>query len=356
MVKKLFAKIKLTLFLLRLLFTSNDKIRYLIFDTLHLKQFFDADNWQSILKNNPKNKIISNSNKHHDTALLIPGRLRCWEKSRDLIFSIAKDNKVFIVTDRADEKIIKEIKHKNIHCTILEDSIYKNKFEKISNIVLSQYFKLKCAVEEVYKYEKENLILFKNFIKLRTDFYYYNSENLLDMRLENNQDYLFSQSDLHFSGRREFFLPLRNFYEFAEWCYENDFHNLEHMPVNPNQILNSDPGATRFAYLKYPKEIVETTTRRPSSEFIHKQIKKNFDKLLKYKFKPNDEFKLTGSQDFFPTEQSFAWFLNLLGIPCKTHLKYSGFIMNFPDKEKDGLKEGVIEYRKDMEKNRNEKN
>ena len=75
-------------------------------------------------------------------------------------------------------------------CTILEDSIYKNKFEKISNIVLSQYFKLKCAVEEVYKYEKENLILFKNFIKLRTDFYYYNSENLLDMRLENNQDCL----------------------------------------------------------------------------------------------------------------------------------------------------------------------
>tara|TARA_B110000967_G_C18850963_1_gene544586 strand:+ start:569 stop:1639 length:1071 start_codon:yes stop_codon:yes gene_type:complete len=356
MSKKIFAKIKLTLFLLRLLFTSDNKIRFLIFDTLHLKQFFDADNWQVILKNNPKNKVINNSNISKETAILIPGRLRCWEKSKDLIFSMAENNKVFIMTDKSDEKIVKEIKHKNIYCTIIEDSIYKNNFKKVSNVVLSQYFKLKCVIEEVYKYEKKNLIFFKNFIKLRTDFYYYNSENLVDMRLENNEDCLFSQSDLHFSGRREFFLPLKNFYDFGEWCYQNDFHNLDYMPINPTQILNSDPGATRFAYLKYPKEIVETSVRRPSSEFIHNKIKENYTNALKYKYKPSDEFKLTGSQDFFPTEQSFAWFLNLLGIPCKTHLKFSGFIMHFPEKEKHGLKEGVIEYREDMDKIRKNKN
>ena len=94
------------------------------------------------------------------------------------------------------------------------------------------------------------------------------------MRLENFEDCLFSQSDLHFSGRREFFLPLRNFYNFAEWCYRNDFHNLEYIPVNPTQILNSDPGATRFALVKISKEIVETSDKRPTSEFIHNKIKK----------------------------------------------------------------------------------
>ena len=47
---KLFVKFKLFIFLLRLLFTSHKKIRFLLFDTLHLKQFFDLDNWQEILK------------------------------------------------------------------------------------------------------------------------------------------------------------------------------------------------------------------------------------------------------------------------------------------------------------------
>ena len=354
--KKFFAKFKLTLFLLRLLFTNKNKIRYLIFDTLHLKQFFDHDNWQEILKNNPKNKIINHSNTSEETAVLIPGRLRCWEKSKDLIFSMAEKNKIFIMTDKTDENIIKQIKHKNIYSTIIEDSIYKNDYEKMSNVVLSQYFKLKCVIEEIYKYEKKNFVFFKNFIKIRSDFYYYNAENLLDMRLENNEDYLFSQSDLHFSGRREFFLPLRNFYGFAEWCYLNDFHNLDHMPVNPTQIVNSDPGATKFAFLKFPEEIVETSERRPTSEFVHKKIKKNFDKALRYKYKANDKFKLTGSQDYYPTEQSFAWFLNLIGIPCRTHLKFSGFIMYYPGKENnEGFKEGVIEYRKDMEEIREKK-
>ena len=76
---------------------------------MHLKQFFDADNWQIILRNNPKNKIINNSNISEETAGLIPGKLRCWVKSKDMIFSMAEKNKIFIMTDKSDEKIVKEI-------------------------------------------------------------------------------------------------------------------------------------------------------------------------------------------------------------------------------------------------------
>jgi len=348
MFKKFYGKLKLTLFLLRLLFSNKDKTRYLIFDTLHLKQFFDLNNWQNILKNNPNNSTINHEENSHDTAVLIPGRLRCWKKSKDLIYSIAKSHKVFIVTDISDEKIVKDIAHENIHITIVEKSIYSDEYSKISNVVLSQYFKLKCAIDEIYKFEKQNKVFFKNFLKIRSDFFYFNSSNLLDMSIENNEDYLFAQSDLHFSGRREFFLPLRNFYDFAEWAYANDFHNLDYMPINPTQIIKSDPGATRFSWLKYPKDIVETLDNRPTSEFIHNKIKKNYNKALKYKFKVNDEFKLTGGKDYFPTEQSFALFLNITGIPCKTHLKFVGFIMDLPEKIINGLKAGVIEYRKDM--------
>lgn len=348
--KTLFAKSKLTLFLLRLLFSSKKKIRFRIFDTLHLKQFFNDDGWEEILKNNPNNKKINHNLSNNETAVLIPGRLRCWEKSKDLIYSIAEKNKVFIMTDHTDSKIIDEINHKNIFTKIIENSDYKKENEKISNVVLSQYLKLKSVINEIYKYEKENSFIFTNFIKIRTDFHYFNAESLLDMTLENNQEYLFAQSDLHFSGRREFFLPLRGFYDFSEWAYKSDFHNLDYMPINPSQIINSDPGATRFNWLKYPKKIVETTERRPSGEFIYKKIFKNFKKAIEYKYNTQDEMKKTGGQDYFATEQSFALFLNLAGIPCKTHPKFLGFIMNYEKKFKNGLKEGVIEYRNDMKK------
>lgn len=348
--KKNFAKLKLFLFLLRMLFTDKKRIRYLIFDSLHLRKFLVDDDWNEILKDNPSNKIIARRHLCETTAVLIPGRLRCWEKSKDLIYSIAEKNQVFIMTDATDEKIIKEINHKNIHTTIIENSIYKDDYSKMSNIFLSQFLKLRCAIDEIYKYEKDNSIFFKNFLKIRTDFFYLNSENLLNMTLENNEEYLFAYSDLSFSGRREFFLPLRSYYDFAEWSYANDFHNLEYMPVNPNQIIKSEPGATRFNWLKYPKEIVETFNTRPSGEYIQTKIKKNYDLALKYKFKATDEFKLTGGKSYFPSEQSFSLFLNLAGIPCKTHFKYTGYIMDYPEKiNKDGLKEGVTKYRKDME-------
>ena len=349
-IKKVFAKIKLFLFLLRLLFSNKKKIRYLIFDSMVLKQFLEADDWIDVLNSHPANKKIDNSKVTNDTAVLITGRLRCWDKSKDLIYSIAEKNQIFIMTDLADEKIVNEIKNKNIHTTIIENSFYKKDYSKMSNIFLSQYLKLKCAIDEVYKYEKNNSIFFKNFLKIRTDFFFLNSENLLDMSLENNEEYLFAFSDLNFSGRREFFLPLRSYYDFAEWSYSNDFHNLEYLPINPTQIMKSEPGATRFNWLKYPKEIVETFNKRPSGEYIKKKLIKNYDNAMKYKFKASDEFKLTGGQNYFPSEQSFSLFLNLAGIPCKTHFKYTGYIMDYPEKiKKDGLKEGVSQYRKDME-------
>jgi len=40
MFKKKFAKLKLFLFLLRLLISNKNKIRYLIFDSMNLKKFF----------------------------------------------------------------------------------------------------------------------------------------------------------------------------------------------------------------------------------------------------------------------------------------------------------------------------
>ena len=54
--KKIFAKLKLFLFLLRLLISNKNKIRYLIFDSMILKKFLTDDNWIEILDKHPENK------------------------------------------------------------------------------------------------------------------------------------------------------------------------------------------------------------------------------------------------------------------------------------------------------------
>jgi len=354
--KKFYSKLKLTIFLFKLLFSNSDKLRYAIFDTMHLKKFFEQENLHSLLKKHPNNKIVKNKGSENETAVLIPGRLRCWDKSKDMIYSLAEKNKVFIMTDNSDKKIISEINHKNINAICIDSSEYQSENSKVSNVSLIQYFKLKCVIEEVYKYEKKNSLFFKNFIKIRSDFYYFNADILLDMTAENNENYLFSHSDLHFSGRREYILPLKNFYDFSEWCYQNDFHNLNYMPINPTQIIKSDPGSTKFAFLKFPEKIVETDSRRPTSNFIHKNLVKNYKHAMKYKYNSNDTFKLTGSPEYVATEQSFAWFLNLLGIPCKTHLKYAGFLMDNRGKiTNPKISESIKKYQEDMNKIRDKK-
>ena len=72
---------------------------------------------------------------------------------------------------------------------------------------------------------------------------------------------------------------------------------------------------------------------------------------MRYKYNSNDKFKLTGSPEYVATEQSLAWFLNLIGIPCKTHFKFTGFLM--PNRGK--IKESATKYREDMNKIRNKK-
>lgn len=350
-IKKFYIKIRLVFFLLKLLFSTKDKIRYRLFDSTYIKKFLEDDGWDRILNIKRKNisKISIKNSNIFETAILLPGRLRDWNLSKDLIYSLANRSKIFIMTDRTDKEIIDNINHVNIYKTIIEDSEYRYEYANMPNIVFSQYLKLRSAIKEVYKYEKKYFFSFKNFIKLRTDYFYLNPDQLLNMSHENNEECLFSQSDLNFSGRREFFLPLQNYYEFAEWSYFNNFHNLQYIPVNPYQIIKSDPGATKYNWLMFPKEIIgKTKTTKPSGEYIKNMINKNFKTSLKYKFKVNNKMKETAGNGFFPSESSFALFLNLIGIVCKTHTKFIGHIIPNQKENEHGLKDGVLEYRDDM--------
>ena len=327
---KLRSKIFIFVYLIRLLFSNKKEIYERIFENDHIRKYLNELEWNDIIGKKVYNKQIKKSKtKKIETAILIPGRLRNWEQSSKLIYSLAEKSIVFIVTDNIDKDLIKKIKHKNIKITVIENSIYQAEANNVPHPALMQFFKLKCAIDEVYKYEKKNNLYFKYFLKIRTDIYFYNPKDLLNMRREANENCLFVwMTDVAYSGRREFFLILQNFYEFAKWLYINNYHNIKYIPTNPYQIIKSDVGTIRFNWLKYPSKIFGKKIIRKTDSFkMKKLIKKNINEINSYIYKKNDKFNEGGiKHHFFPGEMMFTNFLNLSGIVCKNHKKYMGYI------------------------------
>ena len=187
---------------------------------------------------------ISDLNNNNDLAILIPGQLRNWAQSKDLIFSLSKKHHIFIFTDPEFKNISKNINNDKIHFFYSDAEKYQNKKKYIFHKNLNQWFKLNCLIEEIYNFEKKNNYFFKCFIKIRTDFAFLNQSLLNNIESEMNTDCLFAKSDLIFSGRREYFLPLGNFFEAASQIYANFNHKF--LPICTSQIINSDFDSYRF--------------------------------------------------------------------------------------------------------------
>ena len=291
---------------------------------INRKKFYNKKNINKKIEQNNQTKLT-------DLAILIPTQLRCWNESKDMIFSLSEKDHVFIFTDPEYRKEINAFNNPNIHIFYSDDNKYQNKKKHIIHNQLHQWFKLHCLIEEIYDYEKANNIFFKTFCKIRTDFSYLNQNELVNIEREMNENCLFARSDLSFSGRREYFLPLGNFFESASQVYIN--FNKKLLPICTSQIINSDYDAYRFHWLKYPKEIIKYID--------HKFILKAFDikniilkkenKILEANklFKENKSSNTYEAEDeIFSTEEIFARYLNMNNITCKSHSKFAGALIS----------------------------
>ena len=273
-------------------------------------------------------KIVKNENKVNDLAILIPCQLRCWDQSKDLIISLAEKHHVFIFTDPEYSYITDKINNTNIHICFSDNKKYSEKKKYILDSQLHQWFKLHCIIQEVYSFEKKNRIFFKTFLKIRTDYGYLNQNQLVNINREMKENCLFARSDITYSGKREFVLPLGNFFESASQVLSN--YNNKFMPICTSQIINSDYDSYRLHWLKYPKKIINKINHKVVlSAFNVKQIiEKNESKILEMnKNLNNQELTNDSDKDKFSSEQIFARYLNINNITCKAHEKFAGALL-----------------------------
>ena len=93
---------------------NMSKLRHLVIEFIIMmsktkrNQFYDKNFFNKEVGKNTNTKV-------EDLAILIPGQLRCWIQSEKLIYSLAKNHKVFIFTDPEFEEITKKINNENIH-------------------------------------------------------------------------------------------------------------------------------------------------------------------------------------------------------------------------------------------------
>jgi len=322
----LFHLIKL---ILRFIFLSFKKKNYL----KHLNElilfFTYAD--KEFYKERFINRTVKNETTNQRLAFLLTGELRCWEQSKDLILSLSEKSKVFIMTDIKYKKILDEYDDKII-VFYSDGPELINKKNKIKNWRATQWFRFQHLVKKVLEYEKKNEITFNYFSKIRSDFGFLYPELLLNTTREKNEDCLFTYSDILFSGRREFFLPLMNLFTVAEEVY---FNNKDYfIPINYSQILDSDINAIRSNWFPYPKNILKDHNPSPyyeNSEQLHSYIKLKKNELIEFnqnKDISNQKLTETIGHPEMPSELIFARFLNLSGIICKKHNKFSGKLLD----------------------------
>ena len=235
------------------------------------------------------------------------------------------------MTDIKYKKILDEYKDKIFVFYSDGPELIEEK-NKIKNWRATQWFRFQNLVNEVLAYEKKNNFRFSYFTKIRSDFGFLYPELLLNTSREENEDCLFTYSDILFSGRREFFLPLKNLFTISEEVY---FNNKDYfIPINYSQILNSDIDAVRTNWFPYPKHILKDHNPSPyyeNSENLYNNIKEKKNELIKFnQNKEIHDYKLTEALGHheMPSELIFARFLNLSGIVCKKHNKFSGKLLD----------------------------
>jgi hypothetical protein len=262
-------------------------------------------------------------------AILVPGQLRCLEFSYPHFKSWSKGADLFVLTNRTYTEQARAVAELGASCRFVEDRPQLAEQEaSISTAQLTQWLKLRACIDMLWEVERERNHRYDYIIKMRTDYVLAAPDALLDMDMEATNNCIYANTDVCFSGRREFVLPLHGLYMAGLTTFYK--RSDQYFAINPDHILECDATSCKWFLARFPRDLVDLSPFNrgtPSAELLQ-SIKNNRDKIVNYVHGSGNELvpDTTGCRDF-ASELVFFYYMNFLGIPIKSHRKLTGHVV-----------------------------
>ncbi|MCP9942755.1 hypothetical protein KBY70_10180 [Cyanobium sp. ATX 6E8] len=251
-------------------------------------------------------------------ALVLPGQLRCLNRSLPLLRALARHADLFVCTSAAYAGSASKLPGA---MRVIDPE------PTLPMGAMQQWHKLAVALAMVREQEARSGRRYSHILKLRSDFHHVQPRQLLAELVA--ADGLICASDKVFGGRRELMLLFEGFYPaIAGWF---DGQEQRYWPIHAGQILRSDLSAKWYG-MAFPQELVgQPTTVEALRAVLAAGGEALAQTLLGWRPPPGADLNTVSCRFFqghphFASEVCFARFLNLNAIPARSSPGLLGFL------------------------------
>lgn len=252
-------------------------------------------------------------------AIVLPGELRCLERSLQLLRALARQADLFVCTSSTYAAAARQLPAAALQVIDPEPALPMG--------AMQQWHKLAVALAMVREQEHRSGRRYSHILKLRTDFQHVQPRRLLAELVD--ADGLICASDKVFGGRRELMLLFEGFYPaIAGWF---DDQEQRYWPIHLAQILRSDTSAKWYG-MAFPTELVgQPGTVEALRAVLSAGGEALAEALLRWRLPAGAELEALSCRLFrghprFASEVCFARFLNFNAIPAHSSPGMLGFL------------------------------
>lgn len=259
-------------------------------------------------------------------AFLLPGELRCIERSKPLLQAFKKQGDLFICTTSTYETSATNLKPTAL-AVIEQSSILCSAEKDLPVASMRQWHKLAACMNLMLQKESERGLLYTHLVKLRSDYYYLQPQSLIKELSALGKEPLsglIGSSDKVFAGPRNLMLLMQGFWHALSGHYLD--RSLNNCPINLEPILKGDESAKWYG-LGFPERLVGCPETVDELKATLIQGGPRLSQALAQPWLPDEPLiKFFSGHPRFPSEVAFARFLNFNGIPMRNTPGLRGFL------------------------------
>ena len=261
-------------------------------------------------------------------AFLLPGELRCLERSKPLLEAFKQRGDLFICTTSTYEKAAVSLNPKAL--AVIEQSSLLSAAEKDLPVgSMRQWHKLAVCCNLMLQEESRRSHLYTHLVKLRSDYFYLQPESLirdLSALQKDPHSGLIGSSDKVFAGSRNLMLLTRGFWHALSGHFLD--RSANNWPLNLAPILKGDDSAKWYG-LGFPERLVGRPETVEELRTVLIQGGPRLSRALAQPWQADEPLiNFFPGHPRFPSEVAFARFLNFNGIPMRNTPGLQGFLYN----------------------------